>query len=108
MVAGDEVYSSTSSRFDHPKAEKKAAGHGKGSFKVAGHLKPAAKAHAAVAATGGYQLSVGNAGDRLGDYTPLPGFTPEQWKTLVSALGNSNISNSRMNGPSLEEADWNG
>ncbi|CAH9085475.1 unnamed protein product [Cuscuta epithymum] len=43
-----------------------------------------------------------------GTSTPLPGFTAEQWKSLLSIFGNLPPSNDRMAGPSLEEADWDG
>ncbi|CAH9137923.1 unnamed protein product [Cuscuta epithymum] len=66
-----------------------------------------AKAHAAVAAEpAGKTLQQGESSG--GQSTPLPGFTPEQWSSLVSLFGNSLPTNDRMAGPSLEEADLNG
>ncbi|CAH9108208.1 unnamed protein product [Cuscuta epithymum] len=56
--------------------------------------KPGAKAHAAVATDHTNKESNGGGSSSS---VPLPGFTQEQWKSLLSMLG-----------PSLEEADWNG
>ncbi|CAH9121127.1 unnamed protein product [Cuscuta epithymum] len=53
----------------------------------------------------------GNDGSREpsnGQPLPLPGFSADQRKSLISAFGNSTDSNDRMAGPCLEKADWNG
>ncbi|CAH9127009.1 unnamed protein product [Cuscuta epithymum] len=66
------------------------------------------KAHATVAADAAAKQGQ-NAGDNKTKLnTPLPGFTSEQWASLLSMLGNTHSTNDRMAGPCLEEADWNG
>ncbi|CAH9138190.1 unnamed protein product [Cuscuta epithymum] len=73
----------------------------------AGRGRATAKAHAAVTETVP-KPSPKQAEGSSGQTTPLPGFTAEQWNSLLSVIGNSFSTNERMAGPSLEEADWNG
>ncbi|KAJ9549184.1 hypothetical protein OSB04_021727 [Centaurea solstitialis] len=77
------------------KEGQKTIGRGKATTVRASHTE--ARAHNVAAQT--------NASGGAGQGSPLPGFTTEQWKTLVSVFGSSlQQSENRLTGPSIEEA----
>ncbi|CAH9091038.1 unnamed protein product [Cuscuta europaea] len=83
---------------DRPRAVPKGVGRGKPNTSEANRGKPSAKAHAAAVENSKMSQPSTSTGDgSFGQSTPLPGFSVEQWKSLISTFG-----------PSLEEADWNG
>ncbi|CAH9124009.1 unnamed protein product [Cuscuta epithymum] len=89
---------------ERPRAESKGGGCEKTAIGEP-RIKLPAKAHAAVTENGN-KASVSGEGS-IGQSTPLPGFTSKQWTTLMSVFGNSSSTNDRVDGPPLEEADWN-
>ncbi|CAH9105980.1 unnamed protein product [Cuscuta epithymum] len=92
---------------DRPRAGIKGGGRGKPNTPGAPRGKQPVKAHVA-AASENLNKSQKDGESSSGLTTPLPGFSAEQWKSLLSFFGNSSPSNDRMAGPSLEEADWDG
>ncbi|XP_020250529.1 uncharacterized protein LOC109827919 [Asparagus officinalis] len=97
---------------DRPRTERKGAGRGKLASSGVGGGKEIVRANAAIMENGPGttvgQTSAGPTGGSVSASVPLPGFSAEQWRALVAAFGNPQSSTERMNGPSLEEADWNG
>ncbi|CAH9142589.1 unnamed protein product [Cuscuta epithymum] len=87
----------------------KSLGQGKSNTAGWNRGKPTAKAHtAAIGNSKILQPSSSVWDGSLGQSTPLPGFSAEQWNSLISDFGNLSSSYDPMAGPSLEEVDWNG
>ncbi|CAH9103059.1 unnamed protein product [Cuscuta epithymum] len=95
--------------------KKPGAGRGKASSlaesgRMSGPTGGSGKSHVrAHAAAAGHAPSTERvAAEFNNNSAPLPGFTADQWKTLVAVFGNPQTQPERMSGPSLEEADWHG
>ncbi|CAH9112536.1 unnamed protein product [Cuscuta epithymum] len=93
---------------DRPKLGIKGGGRGKSSSSGTGRGKAPVKAHAAVADSAAENKAPPVGEGSSNQSMPLPSFTPEQWKSLLTIFGNPTGSTDRVAGPSLEEADWNG